>query len=175
VQCSTNGRDRQNLSRPNLSRTVPMLKQMPEVRIRLARDVEEIIDLRHAILRQGLPRELAHFEGDDEPTTRHVVAEIDGRIVGCATILRRPWNGQPAYQLRGMAVEEGLQGQGIGSKLLAEAERFVRDENFTRQLWCNARTPAANFYRKHGWEIASAEFHIEHAGPHVKMTKMVDP
>jgi predicted GNAT family N-acyltransferase len=148
-----------------------MLKQMPEIRIRLARDVEEIIDLRHEILRRGLARKLAHFDGDDEPTTRHVVAEIDGRIVGCATILRRPWNGQPAYQLRGMAVAEGLQGQGIGTKLLNEIDRVVREEGFTSQLWCNARTPASKFYRKHGWEIASDAFVIQHAGPHVKMTR----
>jgi predicted GNAT family N-acyltransferase len=150
-----------------------MLKQMPEIRIRLARDVEEIIDLRHEILRRGLPRGLAHFDGDNEPTTRHVVAEIDRRIVGCATILRRPWQGQPAYQLRGMAVGEGLQGQGIGTMLLEEIDCLVHDEGFTNQLWCNARTLAAKFYRKHGWEVASQEFHIEHAGPHVKMTKML--
>jgi predicted GNAT family N-acyltransferase len=151
-----------------------MLKQMPEIRIRLARDVEEIIDLRHVILRHGLDRQFAYFDGDDEPTTRHIVAEVDGRIIGCATILRRPWNGQPAYQLRGMAVADGFQGQGIGTKLLTEINHLVRDEGFTRQLWCNARTPAAKFYRSHGWEVASEEFHIQHAGPHVKMTKTLD-
>lgn len=151
-----------------------MLKQMPEIRIRLARDVEEIIDLRHEILRRGLARELAHFDGDNEPTTRHVVAEIDRRIVGCASILRRPWQGQPAYQLRGMAVAEGLQGQGIGTMLLNEIDRLAREEGFTKQFWCNARTPAAKFYRKHGWEVASEEFFIEHAGPHVKMTRRLE-
>ena len=134
---------------------------------------EELIDLRHVILRTGLPRELAYFEGDDEPTTRHVVAETDGRIVGCATILRRDWKGTQAYQLRGMAVVDELQGRGIGSQLLAELERFVQDEGFTRQLWCNARTPAAKFYEKHGWQIVSDEFHIKHAGPHVKMTRIL--
>jgi GNAT superfamily N-acetyltransferase len=134
---------------------------------------EELIDLRHVILRKGLPRELAYFEGDDEPTTRHVVAEIDGRIVGCATILRRPWNGAPAYQLRGMAVVEGMQGHGIGTQLLVELERFVREEGFTLQVWCNARTPSSSFYEKHGWQIASKEFHIEHAGSHVKMTRLL--
>src|SRR4029077_11920273 len=120
-----------------------------------------------------LARELAHFDGDDDPSTRHLVAEFDGRIVGCATILRRPWNARPAYQLRGMAIAPEMQGMGIGTKLVAQLERFVHDEGFTLQFWCNARTPAASFYEKLGWQIASDEFHIEHAGPHVKMVKTV--
>ena len=141
-----------------------------EVRIRCGQ-TEEIIDLRHAILRAGLPRELAYFDGDDEPTTRHIVAELDGNVVGCATILRRPWEGRPAWQLRGMAVIPALRGQSLGSRLLAETERLAREERFSDQLWCNARTPAVPFYERHGWTVASDAFHVEHAGPHVKMTK----
>jgi len=135
---------------------------------------EEIVDLRHEILRTGLPRELAHFEGDEEPTTHHVVAELDGQIIGCATILRRPWNGQPAWQLRGMAVANGMQGRGVGTMMLEELERIVRESGHSAQMWCNARVPAAQFYRKHGWQIVADEFHIEHAGPHVKMTKSIN-
>src|SRR5689334_11136003 len=138
-----------------------------------AASTDELIDLRHSVLRKGLPREFAHFPGDSEPTTRHVVAEIEGTIGGCGTVLRRPWNEQSAYQLRGMAVVEEMQGRGIGNKLLAQIEQFVNDGEFTHQLWCNARTPAAPFYHKHGWQVASEEFHIEHAGPHVKMTRTI--
>jgi predicted GNAT family N-acyltransferase len=135
---------------------------------------EELIDLRHAILRRGLERRFAYFDGDDEPTTRHLVAENEGQVVGCATILRRDYQGMPAYQLRGMAIVEPMQGHGIGRRLLEEIERFVREEGFARQLWCNARTPAAPFYRRLGWESVSSEFHIEHAGPHVKMTRRLE-
>ena len=135
---------------------------------------EEIIDLRHEILRTGLPRDLAYFDGDDEPTTIHVVAERDGKIVGCATILRRPWQGKPAWQLRGMAVAKSMRGAGIGSKLLDEIERLAAAQQFSNQLWANARVPAVKFYREHGWTVVSDEFHIEHAGPHVKMTKTWD-
>ena len=136
---------------------------------------EEIIDLRHVILRTGLPREMAYFEGDDEPTTRHVVAELDGRIVGCATLLRRPWNGAPAFQLRGMAVIPELRGEGIGARLLAEIERTAREQSreVSKQMWCNARVPAMRFYQREGWIVASEQFDIEHAGPHVKMTKLL--
>jgi predicted GNAT family N-acyltransferase len=144
---------------------------LDEVIIRQAR-TEEVIDLRHAILRTGLPRELAYFDGDEEATTHHVVAELDRKVVGCATVLQRPWNGVPAWQVRGMAVAPEIRGGGIGAMLLHELERIVeRDANHSLQLWCNARVPARRFYEQHGWVVASDEFEIQHAGPHVKMVK----
>ncbi|MGH7176027.1 MAG: GNAT family N-acetyltransferase [Tepidisphaeraceae bacterium] len=132
---------------------------------------DEVVDLRWRVLRAGLARELAVFEGDDEPTTRHIVAEIDGKIVGCATVLQRPWNGRPAWQVRGMAVEPELRGSGIGAKLLDKIDQIVRTEGHSTQLWCNARTPVIEFYRRHGWEVASEPFEVAHAGPHVKMAR----
>ena len=60
---------------------------------------EEIVDLRHAVLRQGLPREEALFPGDEAPTTRHCGAFLDGVTIGCATLLASQWEGEPAWQL----------------------------------------------------------------------------
>ena len=135
----------------------------------------EIIDLRHEILRTGLPRELAYFDGDDEPTTIHMVAERAGKIVGCATMLQRRWEQRPAWQLRGMAVKPALRGMGIGSKLLNDIERLAIARKFSKQFWANARTPAVKFYQDHGWTVVSEEFMIEHAGPHVKIQKRLEP
>ncbi len=75
----------------------------------------------------------------------------------------------------GMAVAEGRQGQGIGSKLLLAVDRSIAESpaGVSRLLWCNARTPAAVFYGKHGWQIVSDVFDIPSAGPHVKMIKTV--
>lgn len=133
----------------------------------------EVIDLRHAVLRAGLPHETASFEGDDDPDTRHYVALLEGRIVGCLTLLLNYWEGELAWQLRGMAVEPGLQRAGIGAKMLTVAESEARDSP-TRLLWCNARVPASNFYQKHGWQIVSDVFDIPTAGPHVKMLKRLE-
>jgi len=130
----------------------------------------EVIDLRHAVLRSGLPRETAIFAGDELSSTRHLVAELEGRIVGCVTLLRNDWNNEPAWQLRGMAVEPGLQGSGIGARLLAEAEQSILGSP-TQLLWCNARVPASDFYKRHGWSVVSQVFDIPTAGPHVKMLK----
>lgn len=135
--------------------------------------VEKVIDLRWKILRAGLPRETANFDGDLEPTTTHLVASIDGKIVGCVTILRRPWQDQPAWQLRGMAIDPMLQRSGVGRKLIEEVERIVREQKYSLQLWCNARSPAKEFYRKLGWQTVGEEFVIPTAGPHYKMTKLL--
>ena len=63
----------------------------------------DIIDLRHVVLREGLPRDAAIFEGDEAATSHHFAAFADGKCVGCATFHLNEWEGKPAYQLRGMA------------------------------------------------------------------------
>jgi GNAT superfamily N-acetyltransferase len=127
--------------------------------------VSQTIDLRHRVLRAGLAVETAHFDGDDEPDAIHLVAELDGRVVGCCTLIRRPFEGAAGWQLRGMAVEPGLQRRGIGAALLARAHALRGGEG----LWCNARVPASGFYRSHGWEDVGDVFDIPTAGPHVRM------
>jgi GNAT superfamily N-acetyltransferase len=131
---------------------------------------EQLIDLRHRVLRAGLARESAIFEGDDLPTTVHIAALDDARVIGCATVLTNSFNGEPACQLRGMAVDPAAQRSGIGSKLLEEVEAVARERQVFL-LWANCRVPAVPFYRQHGWVDASEEFEIPTAGPHIRMTR----
>jgi GNAT superfamily N-acetyltransferase len=141
------------------------------VRVR-AGTVAEVIDLRHRILRAGLPRETALFDGDDHADARHVVAlSSAGQVIGCATFHPSTCDGVPAFQLRGMATEPACQRAGIGRAMLEYAERMLRAETAVRQLWCNARVPAAGFYQRLGWRVVSEPFEIPTAGPHVRMTK----
>jgi GNAT superfamily N-acetyltransferase len=130
----------------------------------------EVIDLRHAVLREGLPRESAMFPGDDDPGARHYGAFENGRLIGCVTLHPSKWEQSPAFQLRGMAVVPDLRSRGIGAAMIAFLEQDLGDSP-VRQLWCNARVPAANFYRKFGWQVVSDVFEIPTAGPHLKMTK----
>jgi GNAT superfamily N-acetyltransferase len=144
--------------------------------------VERVLDLRWTILRAGLPREAANFEGDDEPGTKHFIGvnyrdagpdDSDGDVIACATFVQRPWQGEPAWQLRGMAVRKDFQRSGIGRRLLAFAEREVARDGYSQQLWCNARTPAVPFYQRAGWTPVGEEFVVETAGPHYRMLKRV--
>jgi GNAT superfamily N-acetyltransferase len=144
------------------------------VRVRLA-TLEEIIALRHAILREGLPPEMAYFAEDRAPTTRHFGAFADGRNVGCATFLVSNYENQPGWRLRGMATAPDFRRAGLGRAMLALAEEAIRAESEIRLLWCDARTPAVPFYQKQGWRIVSDEYVVPTAGPHYRMTKPLTP
>ena len=140
------------------------------VRIGVAK-LEDIIDLRHVVLREGLPRSEAIFKGDELPTSHHFAAFANGRCVGCATFHLNEWEGKPAFQLRGMATDAQFRSGGIGTKMLQLAEETLKSAGPIRQLWCNARTPALNFYKKQGWKQLGEEFFIPTAGPHFRMIK----
>jgi len=135
-------------------------------------EVRELLDVRHQVLRAGRPRSTAHFDGDDDPAARHWVAVQADRVVGVVTVLPRPLPpdtepapaSPPALQLRGMAVLPGLQGEGIGTQLLAGVHRDVAEP-----MWCNARTSAQRFYARHGWEPVGEPFDIDPIGPHQRM------
>ena len=151
------------------------------VEIRRA-DWAEIVDLRHEILRAGLPRSEAIFPGDELSSSRHYGAFVtlavqDGsapRTVGCATFHASQWQGEPAWQLRGMASALDYRGTGLGRRLLSRADEDVlADPNASRLLWCNARVPAVGFYRLLGWDVVSDVFEIPTAGPHVKMVRRI--
>jgi predicted N-acetyltransferase YhbS len=146
-----------------------------EVKIRPA-PAEELIDLRWKLLRAGLARETAKFEGDDEAESRHIAAEYQGIIVGCATFMRRPLEGKPAWQLRGMAVQADLQKSGIGRAMLAFAEDMLRSEKYSDLLWCHGRIGAKAFYERLGWKTISDVYQVPPAPDlHVKMSKRLEP
>lgn len=132
----------------------------------------ETLDLRQSILRAGFPRETAIFPGDDAPASRHFGAFLDQRLVGVATIHFVPRldvpDFDPAYQLRGMATVEEMRGQGVGSALLAACVEEAKRHG-AQWIWCNARTPAAGFYKRHGFEVQGGIFDVPMAGPHCRM------
>jgi GNAT superfamily N-acetyltransferase len=134
---------------------------------------EEIVDLRHAVLRQGLPRAEALFAGDDAPTSRHCGAFSTAGAVGCATLHASEWEGEAAWQLRGMATLPAFRGKGVGRAVLEVMEAGFNGTPGCggALLWCNARVPAVGFYETMGWRVVSGQFEIPTAGPHVKMVK----
>ncbi len=130
--------------------------------------------LRYRILRAGLPAEAANFGGDDDPATRHYGAFDAAQpavAAACLSFMQAAWEGEAAWQLRGMAVAEDWQRTGVGRALLEYAQADLHETSEIRRLWCNARKPAVGFYEKLGWRVASEEFEIPTAGPHFRMTR----
>jgi hypothetical protein len=131
----------------------------------------EILPLRHVELRPGLLRATACFDGDDEPTTLHVGAFDQAAIVGCASWMLRSWQGEPGWQLRGMATRADRVRRGVGRAVLVAGERMLCDASEVRRAWCNARVAAIPFYERVGWQVASDVFDVPGVGPHRAMTR----
>ena len=131
---------------------------------------DEVVDVRHRVLREGRPRETAVFSGDDAPDARHWVAVQSDRVVGVASVMRADMPHPPAgvdaprWQLRGMAVLPELRGEGLGAKLLLAAHADV-----AASMWCNAREAVVPFYVRHGWKTVGTPFDSAGVGPHLEM------
>src|SRR5215213_6692241 len=100
---------------------------MPALRIQIREiTAEQTIALRWPILRTGLPRQTAAFEGDDDPGTRHFGGYLGEELVGVASVYRAPLPEMPEAeeprQLRGMAVLEKARGLHCGVALVRHCE-----------------------------------------------------
>ena len=118
------------------------------------------------------------YSRDDHPETLHL-GGFDGRPAGGH---RLPLPGGPAPPAHaGPAGGSGawpptptVRGQGFGTAVLDASVAHVAAEG-GGELWCNARVPALGFYRRCGFEVDGDEFEIDGIGPHVVMTRTVDP
>ena len=139
--------------------------------------IDVIVDLRHRLLRAGLPKDAAQFPGDDAPSTWHVgvfaSSEENAPVLSCASFMLNSYKEETAWQLRGMCTDSQHQSQGLGGKLLANAEAAILKDSNVPLFWCNARVPAIPFYERHRWKVDSEEFDIPTAGPHRKMVKRI--
>jgi predicted GNAT family N-acyltransferase len=133
----------------------------------------EVRPLRALLLRPGQAPDQLVYEGDDLPGALHLVARADGTDVGIASVSPEPAPGRPGargWRVRGMATVEQVRGTGVGAALLEECLRHAaaRDGELA---WCNARTPAAGFYARFGFEVKGEEFELPGIGPHLLMTR----
>jgi hypothetical protein len=137
--------------------------------------IDVIVDLRHRMLRAGLPKESANFPGDNDASTWHVglfhpyTNGANAPVVTCASFMLNSYKEQPAWQLRGMCTEAAHQSKGFGGQLLSCVESAILKSSPVRLFWCNARVPAIPFYQRQGWTVDSDEFDIPTAGPHRKL------
>jgi GNAT superfamily N-acetyltransferase len=135
--------------------------------------------IRFAVLREqlGMPFESTLFVGDELPDTLHLIAQLVDRPLGCLTVMFSSPNpnsmgdktGMASAQLRGMAVLEAHQRQGVGRQLLIAAHKIVDAKSI--ELWCKARMPAVGFYERNGWETEGNIFEVPNIGPHIQMSR----
>ncbi len=127
----------------------------PPVVVELSAD--ETHPLRLAVLRHDTPTKDVSFAEDHDPGALHLGLRVAGELVATSTWIPRPYNDQPAMQLRGMATAHHLQGTGLGGQLLnAGCERAAAAG--ARLVWARARDAALDFYLRHGFVVEGEGF-----------------
>lgn len=134
--------------------------------------------LRQRVLRPHQSLAEMDYPGDADATTVHFGAFDGDALVGVVSLYVAPLPNDASegdWQFRGMAVDEGRQGAGVGRLLLNACLDHARSHG-GRRLWCNARVTAGDFYRRFGFEERGEIFDMIAIGPHVVMSRsLLDP
>ncbi len=150
----------------------PQRQAVIDIVVEVAR-LEEIIDVRHQVLRQGQPRSSCYYPEDVYKHTVHFAAKLNDEVIGCASIYKEShpdFSLKQSWRIRGMAVREVYQGQNIGTQLLETCINHVIKQK-AGVIWCNARLSAVKFYKNSGFKIIGDEFELPDIGPHYLMAK----
>ena len=141
--------------------------------------VDDIVQLRMAVLRDGTPSQNPRYPEDDLPDSVHLALRLDNEIVGTSTWLDRPWPHDhlaPATQLRGMAIAAHLQSRGLGALLLRAGIERAGDKRH-HYVWARARDTALRFYERNGFAVVGEAFTDEATGMshHLVVTRISTP
>jgi GNAT superfamily N-acetyltransferase len=112
-------------------------------------------DVDRAALEQRLTSILARSD------QRLVVAEVDGRAVGWLhAAVFEDIETDPYVVIAGLVVDSGHRRLGIGRRLLAEAERWAKEQQCSVvRLWSSAgRTAAHRFYERVGYRNIKTQY-----------------
>ena len=150
---------------------------MPEITVKPL-SLAQTRPLRQAVLR---PHETLEQLAARECEDAHAVgAYLDGDTLVAVGMIMLDGTDRPdedadgAWRVRGMATLPEARGRGAGSAVLAALVDHA-GERGARRVWCNARTPALNLYRRAGFEIVSDEFALPEIGPHYRMELRLGP
>lgn len=127
----------------------------------------ESLNLRYDVLRKPLGLKFASEKLKEEASEIHIAAFKNLEIIGI--LLLKTYENSKTVKMRQVAVKADLQSKGTGKKLVEFAEKWARQNNFSK-IELHARLTAKDFYLKNNYEISGDEF--EEVGiPHIKMFK----
>ena len=132
-------------------------------------EYELALELRNRILRKPLGLEFTEEELKKDEADIHFGLFDNEQITACLTLTKTP---NKRMKMRQVAVDDSLQGKGLGRTLSTAAEKYAL-ENCFEVMFCNARKTAVPFYQKLGYNIVGNEF-IEVNIPHFMMEKRLE-
>jgi predicted GNAT family N-acyltransferase len=127
--------------------------------------VEAALRLRYRVFCEEQGVDLAAEQDGRDAEALQLVVLDDGRVVGTCRVLLD----EGIARLGRMAVEPAHRGRGLGSALLTEADRAMRDAG-ARQIRLHAQTASRGVYDRAGYEPQGQEF-MEEGIEHVAMEK----
>lgn len=129
-------------------------------------EYSQMLKLRNEILRKPLNLHFEKEELDQEKNDLLIGAFEEDKMLGCCLLTRL---NKDCVRLRQMAVQDNLQGKGIGASMMNFAENVARDAGY-KKIEMHARKTAIGFYEKLGYSVVGSEF-IEVSLPHYLMEK----
>jgi len=131
-------------------------------------DYMQELELRDKVLRKPLGMSLSDDNLEADKNDIHIGAFVDNKLVGVLILTRLNQN---EVKMRQVAVGEEMRSKKIGSKMVAYAELFSSNLQYTTMV-LNARKTAVGFYEKLGYNKVGNEF-LEINIPHFKMYKFL--
>ncbi|MEP7163923.1 MAG: GNAT family N-acetyltransferase [Ferruginibacter sp.] len=131
-------------------------------------EYKKMIALRQQILRQPLGLSFSFEELEREKEDLLIAAFDDDDMLGCCLLSKI---NNDTLRLRQMAVQNNLQGKGIGASIMSFVENLARDKGY-KCLMMHARNTAIGFYERFGYKIRGNEF-MEVGVPHHVMEKLI--
>lgn len=131
-----------------------------------SKEYQQMVKLRNEILRRPLGLTYSPEELAKEKEDILIGAFDDDELLACCLLTKMD---NKCLRLRQMAVQNNLQGKGIGASMMNFAELVARDKGY-KKLVMHARKTAEGFYEKLGYKPVGDEF-IEVTIPHIVMEK----
>jgi predicted GNAT family N-acyltransferase len=131
-----------------------------------SKEYQQMVALRMEILRKPLGLSFTEEELVKEKEDILIGAFDEDKILACCLLTKID---NATIKLRQMAVQNNLQGKGIGASMMSFAETVARDKGY-KKLMMHARNTAIGFYEKFDFKVRGNEF-IEVNVPHHMMEK----
>ena len=118
------------------------------------KEYKQMVDLRNEILRRPLGLLFEDEELEREKDDILIGAFEEDKMLGCCLLTKID---NKSVRLRQMAVQNNLQGKGIGATMMNFAENVARDAGY-KLMVMHARKTAIGFYEKLGYKVTGKEF-----------------
>jgi GNAT superfamily N-acetyltransferase len=132
--------------------------------------------LRVKVLRKDTPVTHCNYPEDTYEDVIHLGVKNQNTVVGTSSWFRKECPnlaGESALQLKGMAVDESLQGTGVGVQMIA-AGLSLATERGVSVIWARARDSALGFYLRCGFTEIGPGYVDEPTGmPHHNVYRRV--